>query len=522
MQKLVIAALAPAAPPERRSRDRAIALRLAGASFLFFLLFHHGHFKGSDEVGFLQVTRSIFQHGTLAVPRIVHTEVGADGRYYSHFSVGQSVTALPFYALGVLAEATLPEAALRSLRGPHNVTANERFGGETEIFTTALHAPFVSAVLVALFFLFQRALGVSLRTAVVCSLLLASTTYVTLMSTYFLRHTSESITLIGALYFYERWKREGARRDLWWGSALASATLIVRLPAAVGGLAIAGYLVWCCWERGGRRWDAAVLRGALAPVAVPLLAVVAVSSAIDYARWGVPWNLPQFQTGSLLSTPLYVSGYAFLFSPGMSVFVYSPLLALAPWSFPVLWRRRRAEAAAFLGLALCFFLAFSSFAGWTGLWSAPGPRYQLISVPLFLLPLGLWLDERRSRLRVALVAALAALGAWVQLVLMTVHWGGLIAYMRWKQAQPKWSFLFLPEESPLAGASRLFLDWRFRDNWLLRLARGWVGGEPPHPVAAAVVLAVWTLLFALAARALWRRVRAEEVAGRGAPGRGTL
>jgi hypothetical protein len=266
------------------------------------------------------------------------------------------------------------------------------------------------------------------------------------------------------------------------------------------------------YERGGRRFEAAVVRGALLPVAVPLLAIVGISAAIDYSRWGVPWNVPQLATGSLQTTPLYVSVYAALFSPGMSVFVYSPLLALAPWTFPRLWRRARPEALAFLALALSFLIAFSSFSGWTGLWSSPGPRYQFISVPLFMLPLGLWLDEGRSRTRLAALAALAALGAWVQLALMTVHWGGLTEFMRYREAYPGWVFLFLPEQSPVIGASRLLLDWEYRDNWLLALARGWPG-QDPAPGVAAIVFAAWALGFAWAAWALARSLRRAERAG---------
>ena len=490
----------------RPSPDRALALRLGFVCFLFFLVFNHGHYKGSDEVGFLQVTRALAERGDIAVPRMQHTDPGIDGRYYSHFSIGQSVAALPLYALGRLAEAVLPKSAVRALAGPDQKDVNQRFSGKVVIFTTGLHAPIAAALLVVLFFAFECALGISRRVAVACALLLAGTTYVALMSTYFLRHSSEAITLIGALYFFYRWRLGGTRRDLLFGSMLASATLIVRLPAGVGGLAIGGYLLWCIYERGGRRWNPALLRSVVAPVAIPLLLVMAVSAAIDWSRWGVPWNVPQFRTGSLHTTPLYVSVWAALLSPGMGVFVYSPPLLLALWTFPVLWRRRRPEAVAFLVLAASFLFAFSSFSGWTGLWSSPGPRYQFISVPLFMLPLGMWLDERYSRGRVAAVGVFAALGAWVQLVMMTTHWGALIEFMKYRNALPKWAFLYPPDHSPIVGASRLFLDGMYRDNWLLSLARGWPG-QDPHPGAALLIFGLWAVLFGWAITALVRCLR---------------
>ena len=155
--------------------------------------------------------------------------------------------------------------------------------------------------------------------------------------------------------------------------------------------------------------------------------------------------------------------------------------------------------------SLSFLIAFSSFRGWTGLWSSPGPRYQFISVPLLMLPLGLWLDESRGWRRRAAAGALAMLGAWVQLVLMTVHWGALIAQMNWKNFYPVWSFLYLPDHSPVVGATRAFLSWEILDNWLLLLYRGWAG-QPAQPTAALAILVLWGLAFGACLISLHRQL----------------
>jgi hypothetical protein len=383
--------------------DRRIARRLGIVFFLLFALFHRGHFSGTDELGLYQVTASMYSHGSLAVPDFVHTAEGVDGRRYSHFSVGQSALAVPFYALGRLASALLPEPARAALAGPHLSLDLAAGGGRVEIFAVGLYAPAAAALLVALFFAFERRLGVSTGTAVACAALFGATSYVATHATFFLRHVSECLCIVGALYFYLAWKQDGRTRDLWLGSAIAAALPLVRLPASIAGPALAGYLGWCLYQRSGHRLDAALLKRALPAILVPLGVGLALSAASDQARWGVPWNVNQLGTASAGSTPLYKSLYGALLSPGMSVFVYSPLLLLTPWTFPLLWRRYRAEAVAFAAICLGFLIVFSSFIGWTGLWSAPGPRYQLISTPLLLLPLGLWLEADVSRRRLAQV-----------------------------------------------------------------------------------------------------------------------
>lgn len=492
---------------QTRAGDRRVAGRLALAFFLLFALFHRGHFSGTDELGLFQVTRSLYAHGSLAVPPFVHTAEGVDGRRYSHFSVGQSALAVPFYAAGSLAARALPEWARTALAGPAIPLKEGQAGGSVEIFFVGLYAPAACALLVALFFLFERRLGVSLRIAALCAALLGATSYVALMSGFFLRHVSECLTVVGALYFYFLWQQDGRVRDLWLGSALASLTVLVRLPASIAAPALAGYLAWCLYVRGGRRFDRDVVARALPGILVPLAVALLLSAISDQLRWGVPWNVHQLGTASAGRAPLTRSLEGALLSPGMSVFVYTPLLLLTPWTFPVLWRRHRAEAVAFAALCLTFLLVFSSFIGWTGLWSAPGPRYQLISTPLLLLPLGLWLEEPGARRRWLAVAVLAALGLLVQMVFMTLIWGVLVEEMGWKDSAPKWSFLFSLGRSPIAGGLRyVFQSPLPLDPWLLRLARGWPE-HPPAPGAALAVFAVWAALLGACLRSLFGQLR---------------
>ncbi len=484
------------APPS----DLGVAARLALACFLLLGAFHPGHFRGTDEVGLLQTTRALFDTGSLAVPRMVHTGLGADGRYYSHFSLGLPVLALPFFAAGRGAEALLPEPWRQRLAGPDRMLRQLRMGGSLEISAVGFFGTAMTSLLVALFFLFQRALGTSARSAALCALLLACSTHVASQSTFFLRHSAEATTLLGALFFYFRWKRGGPLRDLWIGSALASLTLLVRFPAAVAGPSLAAYLLWCIGERSGWRLDGPLLRRALPAILVPLAVALALSAGGDWLKWGRPWNVHQLRTASSLHTPLYVSLFGFLLSPGHSVFVYSPLLLMAPWALRRLWRERRAETLVILALCLTFLLSFARFSGWTGLWSAPGPRYLLLAVPLLLLPLGLALDRSGSRAAWACVAGLAVLGVCIQLALMSVSWGGLVEEMRYRESQPKWAFLFMPDRSPVLGALGLALRGERIDLWIHTLAQG-APGYPAAPAAARWIGGLW--LAALAASLLW-------------------
>ena len=241
----------PGKTRHERSESK-LTLWVGLTAFWLFAVFNHGHFIGSDEVAIFEMTRSIAENGDLAVPAMQHTAPGADGRRYSFFSPGQSVLALPLYLIGRTAQNRLPTDWQRALRGPANGYGPYVFGGTLEITAVSLYSTLASAGLVALFFRFERRLGTSRRNALIATGLLASSTYVLLMSTYFLRHTSESLCLLGAFFLFFRYKSSGRLSLLFWGSALASLAFLLRVPSAFAAPALAAYLGWTIFVRSKR------------------------------------------------------------------------------------------------------------------------------------------------------------------------------------------------------------------------------------------------------------------------------
>ena len=123
---------APAGDPRPVSEaisiaDRRVARWLGVCALLLYLPFVHGHFFGTDETSVFEVTRSLYHHGTFEVKwEAPYHRVGRDGRTYSHFAVGQSVLALPFYGLGRAIRSVSSPRALQLLKG------RPRSGGKVE------------------------------------------------------------------------------------------------------------------------------------------------------------------------------------------------------------------------------------------------------------------------------------------------------------------------------------------------------------------------------------------------------
>lgn len=484
--------------------DARIAAWVAVCAALVYLPFGHGHLTGSDEYGVYASTEALVERGDLAVGPGLHRFAGRDGRFYSIFAPGQSVLAVPFYLVGAWVGEHVPADAISRVTGRTFENVVDTYENP-RIFAVSLYPPLASALLVALFYLFERRLGASRRGALAATALLGGTTYVALMSMYFLRHTTETLAILGSLYALYGWRREGRLTALAVGCLLASSTVLIRVPSAVSGVALAGYLLFTLHERARAPGGLPAWPRLLLAVALPAAAVAAAHMGVNHWKWGTWLASPMLDQSRAFSTPLYIGAAGLLFAPGSSLFVYSPLLCLLPWTLPGFLRRHRAEAWTLLAIAGSLLLLSSGFQLWHGLWSSPGPRMIFPAVPLLMLPLGPWLDRPARAARTAAVAALACLGAVVQLGLLLARWRTIVDVMGYRSFQPMGSFLWSPALSPVLGAWRVVARGEV-DTWLWSLVFG-VPGREPAPLVATVLLLAWAVALVGAIFALRRSLR---------------
>jgi len=166
-----------------------------------------------------------------------------------------------------------------------------------------------------------------------------------------------------------------------------------------------------------------------------------------------------------------------------------------------------------LALVLTWLGFYARFDGWSGLWSAPGPRYLFFLVPLLLLPLGLWLrapDARRTRrVRLAALLVLVVAGAFVQTVSTIVRWGSVPGLAGYPVLSPDQAdFLFHVSSSPVVVMTRLLASGGPIDSWLWNLWHGWPG-FPGQPGAVIALLLAWAAAVAGCATGLHRALRRE-------------
>lgn len=330
-------------------------------------------FYSSDAQVMYETARSLAFEGDLtlddhSLPQIVP---GKDGEYFSKYDPGLPLLAVPI------------------IRYADHIAATHRANryATAALFVMLIPALAMSAASVGLFLIASQLYPQS--RALVLTLIAA---FVTIMFPYARLFFAESV--LAACLTLAVW-------GVWTGRIwLASLVLVLGILTRASFVIYVPVLFWLVWNI-LPRWKLA-----------PLLTAVIVAGAgllyHNYLRFGTVWETGYEGEGGFTGT-----GWpSLLFSPGKSIFLYSPPLLLSV----VLWYRFRREYRLLADSILVMFAAalgvYGAWWAWHGGW-VWGPRLLVPVVPLCCLSLGTF-PLRRSWIIAAVI--IVALGVAVQMI----------------------------------------------------------------------------------------------------------
>jgi hypothetical protein len=223
----------------------------------------------------------------------------------------------------------------------------------------------------------------------------------------------------------------------------------------------------------------------------------------DLFDFGYPAAAEGGKRLNTFETPLLTGLHGLLFSKGKSIFVFAPLILLAIWEFPALWRRNR-DLGFVCGMGpLAYLLFYATYTQWEGGY-CPGPRYLLSGILLSCVALGPLLAQANPRVwRIALVLCL--LGACVQGISLATSFLEDQAGRSYYDAQ--WNYRM--DYSPLVSQTKLL--WKYLatsqpapmglgfDRWFIYLHKA--------GVSAWLIVAILLALLSgtvVSGRRLWR------------------
>jgi hypothetical protein len=308
-------------------------------------------------------------------------------------------------------------------------------------------------------------------------------------------------SLLASFHFLVRFRQDGRAVNLAWAGLCHALAILTRPETAIHGVALGGYVLYALGA-GAAGMRPTLARAALyaATAALGLLGAV----LWNYVRYG---NLRETgYGGETFATPLALGLYGQLFSAGKGVFFYNPILVVALFGWPGLWRARTAEASTALAIVVVGLVTYAKFWNWAGD-ASWGPRFLVTVLPFATLPLA-WVPWSSWGVVARTTAvAIAVLSIWVQMLGVFVPIRPDYAY-KWDREQVAVErFLtigrednvlvhFLPSYSPL---------WKHVQGWEgVRTSLRWFPYAADRGRSATPVGLLLVALLGASGAMLWR------------------
>lgn len=376
--------------------------------FLFFFSVYAFTMSGvilyGDEVEKYRVAQSIVDRREFSFRPTAHrNEIGADGRTYSIYELGQTVFQVPLYAVARIIHTFFPQPDVNQIG----------------FLIVGFLNPLLTALTCVLFFKTSQALSYSFRVALSLTLIFG---LATIMWPYSRSYTREPLlTFLLLASFYATWRLGQTKRWKWvllTGVAVGYLTF-TKLIQGTATIVFWFYILFILYhEHRQRQTDIRKLVFASILFLSPIVILLIVQGIYALSRFGTfysgiggtKYNPIDWILFLLPQSAPNIAIVELLISPAKSVFLYS----LPALLFPLLWfkffEQKRDAALVMLTLVLVAFVTAISRPDWDGgTWW--GPRYLVQITPFLILPLGVveTLQARARRIS-AMLLALGALG----------------------------------------------------------------------------------------------------------------
>ena len=492
--------------PARVLRPSAVAPVLALVFAAGYVALGPGNFFSVDEVVVQETAQAVIRRGTLDVPAMNTAIPGVNGGYYAHRGPALSYVALPLVRIGIWLDDAVGSLAGGAAAGDAKGTLEHplRWSGRLSVSAALAANGFVGGALVALLFLVGVRLTGNAKAALLMAVAAGVATQVAFESTHFFQHPLEALGLLLAFWFLSDRDPETLSRRLLFGGTSLAIAFLARPNSAPAAAVLATYgavVAWTTLRPSDRRpARLAVIAGLL--VLGPAIGVTA-SLYFNWLQFGSAFTFGyRMRAAAFALDPgsMWRCLAAYVVSPSLSVFLFSPPLLLAVLFWSESLRRWRLEVAALGGAAAAYVLLFSMYASWhAGL--SYGPRFMLapivliavLTVPAFeRWASGVW---RRGT---PLVTATVAAGLLIQALGLAVY----VVVNQWYRERlgvGEAADLFVLSASPPWLHLRELLAGRNLAPWALRTLR--------QPGAALLVWIGLVSVVVAGARALVRWYR---------------
>ncbi len=295
-------------------------------------------------------------------------------------------------------------------------------------FMELFYGPFYMALSISVFFLICRTFNYQIRTSLILSFLLALTTPLWAYSQTSLSTVPFIFVLLLGFYFFRIYQKNNSAINLIYCGLCLGFGFIVRLEMAMVIIILAIFFISTLRKRDGK------IKNVLCYF-IPQILIYSLNKFLEWMNRG-----PTFNDGKMVidsASNLVHSAVAgspeplmqlfnysgLLFSPGVGLLFFTPILFTVFFSFSDFFRKHKIETAFILAVVSYFIIQMGAFGHWHGL-NSWGGRYLIPCIPFLLLPLGASIESRKFKKIIIVIIILGGFGFLANLAYtsMDVSW----------------------------------------------------------------------------------------------------
>lgn len=335
-------------------------------------------------------------------------------------SIGTSITQTPFIILNenlnIISEDDIWTA--NDFDDQHYVWWRNSLPSNN-VFLELFYGPLFSAFSTLLFFFICRSFNITLKNSIIVTLFYGLSTIAWAYSQTSLSSVPMiSFMLLGFLFFRKYQKENSISNLIFAGFSLGFAFNTRTDSFLIIGV-LFFFLIGLVISKNKTKLKLFNIVKPILSFSIPLILSYGFYQMINIIRYDTSASYSGF-VNVIVSpssfTPLPISLFGLLFSPGIGLFVFSPILFLTIISFSDLFQKNKRDFILLLGIVLSYMIFFAQFViYWHGLtaWSA---RYLLPIVPFLLIPLGITLGRKLTKRSFIIIFTLGAIGVFINLV----------------------------------------------------------------------------------------------------------
>ena len=401
----------------------------------------------------------------------------------SQVTIGSALTQVPFILLNHTFDFVTSSTLVLTnddFPDPHYVFWRNSIEPDF-IFMELFYGPFFSALSVGMFYLVSRTYGFSTKISIFLTILFGITTPIWAYSQTSLNIVPITFFILFGFFFFRKFIITTSSRYIVLSGIVLGFAFLIRNDAILFIIPLFFFFIFMSLKNSNKIKNSKRIQNFLL-FTLPMIFSYFIHVQIGLVKGLLPHDAVSFPTSFLRQASLmYLNMFGMLFSPGVGLLIFSPILFTIFLSYFDFFKKNKIECLLFVSFLVGFLVFFGlSSETWHGL-NGWAERYLTSVTPFLLLPLGFSIQKRLNKKFYSILIGLGSFGFIFNIFYLVTDvswfiWGlmgsgrglyelGHIAQHLWIHPLVIWTF----DYSQLTHAAKYAFEYSVTDIFWLKV-----------------------------------------------------